>query len=313
MLGRNPVVKVGRLLMETAGSALRAEPPSPTDASPLLCMRAEGKRVPFFCVHALLGSAFHFHALSQLLDPDQPFYALQAPGLDGVEGTVNRIEDFAAFYLRHIREICPAGPYRLGGYSFGGLVAFEIARQLAQAGQEVSHLVIFGTDTPIATSNPKAFQALSFAGAFCRDFHKNMVMPFFSYDRRMGAFDRGPAGRRAERQSPQTGSFLWQDNEEAVAGTNAPLMGLSPAMIRLFGAHCLSAARYNPRPYPGQIFLLETLEQQILNPLDAARGWDRLAAGGVKTAVVSGNHLSMLDEPHIRNLAQTLDRILAEP
>ncbi|WP_413207458.1 alpha/beta fold hydrolase [Rhodospirillum sp. A1_3_36] len=279
----NPITDMARLLVTLLGDALRVQGEVEEGReSPLVGMRTQGTRSPFFCIHALLGSTFHYFALANLLSEDQPFYALQAPGLEGGAG-LKRIEDFAAFYLPFIREVQPRGPYRIGGYSFGGLVAYEIARQLSAQGEEVSHLVIFGTDVPVSQSLPKLFTAVEFASRFGEDALKNLVMPFFSYDKRI----------------------------EVEQGAGASTY--SPALVRVVTAHCLAAARYSPKPYPGSLTLLETLEQQILNPLDAARGWDRLAVGGVETLTVTGNHLSMLDEPHIQDLARKLDMILAGP
>ena len=271
-------------LLEKAAQAQRhQQDPAPDHPSPLICMRAEGGRTPFFCVHALLGSTFHYFALANLLDEDQPFYALQAPGLDGAQAALTRIGDFASCYIELIRQVQPKGPYKIGGYSFGGLVAFEIAQQLARAGEEVSRLIIFGTDVPIAVSNPKLFKVLEFFGRYAADFEQNLVMPFFSYEKRVNGAD-------GSRKLP-----------------------FSPVLARVAVAHCLAAIRYNPRPFSGRITLLETLEQQVLNPLDPSRGWDRLTAMDVQTMVVSGNHLSMLDEPHVRDLAKKLNWCLGQP
>ncbi len=250
--------------------------------SPLVCMRAEGNRTPFFCVHALLGSTFHYFALANLLDADQPFYALQAPGLDGVQPPLNQIGAFAACYIKHIRQVQPKGPYKIGGYSFGGLVAFEIARQLTKAGEEVSRLIIFGTDVPISVSNHKLFKVLEFFGQYSADFHKNIVMPFFS------------------------------TSERIKRGAGQSKLPISPVLVRVVVAHWVAALRYNPRPFCGNITLLETLEQQLLNPFDPSRGWNRLAAGTVQTLLVSGTHLGMLDEPHVRDLAEKLNWCLGD-
>lgn len=277
------LLKAARSFLDAATAVENRSPQPGTSPSPLICMRGAGSRTPFFCVHALLGSAFHYFALANLLDDEQPFYALQAPGLDGGEEPLSRIEDFASCYIRCIREVQPTGPYKVGGYSFGGLVAFEIARQLVRAGETVSHLVIFGTDVPLSVSNPAVFNLLDFFGKYARDFHRNLVMPFFSYEKRIG------------------GSGV------------APRLPIPPVLVKVAAAHCLAAASYIPRPYSGRITLLETVEQQLLAPLSLSRGWERLTAQEVETLVVSGNHLSMLDGPHLHDLAAKLDHCLSSP
>jgi thioesterase domain-containing protein len=283
----NPLLRKARELLERAS----AEQEMPTDEgqiheSPLICMRAEGDKTPFFCVHALLGSTFHYFALANLLDKDQPFYALQAPGLDGVQQPLKRISEFASYYIEYIREVQPKGPYKIGGYSFGGLVAFEIARQLTLSGEAVSRLIIFGTDVPISISNPKMFKTLEFFSQYYADFYKNMVKPFFSYEKRVNWNDG------------------WNDG--------AKKLPFSPVLVRIALAHCQAAFRYHPSPFPGKITLFETLEQQVMSPTDPSRGWDQLASVGVETQMISGNHLSMLDEPHIYDLAEKLNWCLRQ-
>ncbi len=274
----SPLLQRARALLEAASDPQQAPSnASQIQESPLICMQAEGNKIPFFCVHALLGSTFHYFALANLLDQDQPFYALQAPGLDGVQPPLNRISEFAACYIHYIREVQPKGPYKIGGYSFGGLVAFEIARQLTLAGETVSHLIIFGTDVPIAVSNPKLFKCFEFFSQYYADFYNNLVKPFFSYEKRLNLSE------------------------------SAKKLPFSPVLVKVAVAHCLAAFRYNPSPFSGRITLFETLEQQMMNPADPSRGWDRLACAGVETQLVSGNHLSMLDKPHIDDLAEKLN------
>lgn len=277
------LLSAARSFLEAATAAERRAAPPGASPSPLICMRAAGSRTPFFCVHALLGSTFHYFALANLLDDEQPFYALQAPGLDGSEEPLSRIEDFAAHYIRFIRTVQPTGPYKVGGYSFGGLVAFEIAQQLVRAGESVSRLIIFGTDVPISVSNPQIFNILDFFGKYAKDFHKNLVRPFFSYEKRIGA------------------------------SAEATRLPISPTLVKVAAAHGIAAASYIPRPYSGPITLLETVEQQLVTPFSLSRGWERLTSDAVETVVVSGNHLSMLDEPHVRDLAAKLDHFLSQP
>ncbi|MDQ2935944.1 MAG: amino acid adenylation domain-containing protein, partial [Acidobacteriota bacterium] len=110
--------------------------------SSLVLMQNGGNRLPFFCVHAAGGNVLEYHDLSRLLGPDQPFYGLQAQGLDGSQPPHTTIEDMASHYIDEMREVQPAGPYLLGGRSSGGTVAFEMACQLAEQGEEVALLAL---------------------------------------------------------------------------------------------------------------------------------------------------------------------------
>jgi amino acid adenylation domain-containing protein len=113
--------------------------------SALVPLQPGGSRPPFFCVHGAAGQVLCFRALAQGLRPDQPFYGLQAIESEGAPA---RVEDLAGRYITEIRSVQPHGPYCLGGYSFGGVVAFEIARQLQDEGEEVALLALLDAGAP---------------------------------------------------------------------------------------------------------------------------------------------------------------------
>jgi thioesterase domain-containing protein len=83
-----------------------------------------------------------------------------------------------------------------------------------------------------------------------------------------------------------------------------------PPLVRVVIAHNRAALRFEPKPLAAKLVLFETLDQQARTPFDASRGWKRLSTQPVETHLVSGNHLSMLDEPHVRDLAQKLTQCL---
>ncbi|HEY6772256.1 MAG TPA: amino acid adenylation domain-containing protein, partial [Solirubrobacterales bacterium] len=110
--------------------------------APLVPLREEGSRPPFFCVTAGDGNAVGFGALARRLDPEQPFYALQPPGLDGRSRVPARVEEMAERYLREIRRVAPGGPYLLGGRCLGTKVALELAQRLTADGEQVRLLAV---------------------------------------------------------------------------------------------------------------------------------------------------------------------------
>nr|VFJ88108.1 MAG: Thioesterase domain-containing protein [Candidatus Kentron sp. H]VFJ90104.1 MAG: Thioesterase domain-containing protein [Candidatus Kentron sp. H]VFJ96474.1 MAG: Thioesterase domain-containing protein [Candidatus Kentron sp. H] len=101
-----------------------------------------GHKTPLFCVAGILGNVFDFHPLSRCLGPEQPVYGLRALGLDEDSPPYTRMEDMAAHHIEAIRTVQPNGPYAIAGYSFGGKVAFEMARQLVQQGHGISLLAV---------------------------------------------------------------------------------------------------------------------------------------------------------------------------
>ncbi|MCQ4207928.1 amino acid adenylation domain-containing protein [Streptomyces longispororuber] len=108
----------------------------------LLELRGHGSGTPLFCVHPSTGISWSYAGLLHHLDPRTPLYGLQAPSLSGASEPPSTIEELAEDYLRHLRKVQPSGPYRLLGWSFGGLVAHEIAVQLEQEGQQVELLAV---------------------------------------------------------------------------------------------------------------------------------------------------------------------------
>ena len=102
-----------------------------------------GSLPPFFCVHGGAGSTLFLHQLANQLGPAQPFYGIEPEGMDGKPFQRPTVEEMAAHYLGEIRKVQPNGPYYLGGYCFGGLVAFEMARKLDERGEDVALVALF--------------------------------------------------------------------------------------------------------------------------------------------------------------------------
>ena len=113
------------------------------DWSPIVAVQPQGSHPPFFCVHGGFGGILFYGELARCLGTEQPLYGLQAEGLDGRPINHSTIPSMAAYYVRQMRQVQPQGPYFLGGYSFGGVVAFEMAHQLFAVDQEVALLVLF--------------------------------------------------------------------------------------------------------------------------------------------------------------------------
>jgi len=133
------------------------------DWSPIVEIQTQGSRHPFFCVHPAGGNVLRYRHLAQHLGLDQPFYGLEAPGLADDRNHYVLIESLAAYYIEHIKKIQPEGPYFLGGHSFGGFVAFEMAQQLQGQDEAIGLLALIDTPAPSFVSKPIDDAAL-FAG-----------------------------------------------------------------------------------------------------------------------------------------------------
>jgi amino acid adenylation domain-containing protein len=114
----------------------------------LVALQPYGSREPFFCVHAHMGHVLNLRNLSMHLGSEQPFHALQLKGFDMKNQPPTSMSELAQQYLAEIRRVQNKGPYLLGGYCFGGLVAMEIARLLQQVGESVSLVALIDTNCP---------------------------------------------------------------------------------------------------------------------------------------------------------------------
>ena len=128
---------------------LRGEDVSDENRS-LVGIQTQGTQRPLFFVHSIGGGVLYYSDLAKMLGDDQPFYGLQAPGLEDDRTALKTTPELAAVYIEEMRKVQPEGPYLLGGWSYGGVVAFEMAVQLQRQGAEVARL----RDAGLAGSDP---------------------------------------------------------------------------------------------------------------------------------------------------------------
>jgi thioesterase domain-containing protein len=258
----------------------------PAPASPLVALQGRGSQPPLCFVHAAGGSALCYASLAHHLGPDQPVLAFETQ--EGQEGRPAPVEALAGQYLAALRAAQPVGPYVLGGWSMGGLVAFEMGRQLTAQGQEVRLLVLL--DPPSlrrAAAPPRRRRPLLLR--FARQLGVGIspatlaAMP----PRRRLAFVL---------QAARLGGFV-------APGTSA---GEFRVQLRLYQAHTRAASLYTPGPYAGRVILFRAERRK--GPT-AAGGWERVAAD-LQVRVAAGSHHSLLQEPHVRTLARQIQEVL---
>lgn len=252
--------------------------------SPLVTIQigASG-RPPFFCVHGLFGNVLCFTELARWIGEDQPFFALQSQALDETQPPLDRVEALAEHYLSELRKVQTRGPYFLGGYSFGGMVAFEMARQLVAAGELVALLAL------IDASSPDAHRA---------------VVPFYytvyvRSGRRAFALDRLVSDGRLKR-NPNP----WKLRELS-----------DDALLRyrrVEQATTAATRAYRPGPYGGRVDLIRASAQDSRLAYEPHVGWGRCAEGGLRIHDVPGDHVTLLSQPWVMPLAERLRACLDE-
>jgi thioesterase domain-containing protein len=273
--------------------------------SSLVAIQPGGTKPPFFCVHGIGGEIISFAELARQLGPDQPFYGLQVPTRNGVKKPWDRLEDMAAHYLEELRLVQPRGPYRLGGFSFGGLVALEMAQQLLAQGHAVALLAILDKALP----GPGYRSALRAPGPVL-NFLGNVPWWVREDLLRLGMSSLLARTWRKLRALGQRKAALARRGASLPAESELEgvfdLQRLPRDFREVLEAHWRAMRAYEPKVYPGRITLLRARAQPLfrLQPYDL--GWGALAGGGLEVIVVPGNHESILKWPLVQALAERL-------
>ncbi|HLL48497.1 MAG TPA: alpha/beta fold hydrolase, partial [Longimicrobiaceae bacterium] len=262
------------------------------ERSPLVPIRREGSRTPLFLVHPVGGDVLAYAALARHLDPDQPVYGLRSRGLADGEEPAATVEEMAADYLRAVREVQPAGPYRIGGWSMGGVVAFEMARQLEAAGEPVGTLALIDSYLPALHGRAAPLEERVRVNTFAAD----LGLPPEALE--LPAEEGGGSYLHRVLQSAHAAGLLPADVDA----------GRLEQAYAVFGANLAALHAYPAKPYGGAVLLLRAAEH---DPADTeSAGWERLARGGVELHAVPGNHFTLVREPHAAALAGLLGRCL---
>jgi thioesterase domain-containing protein len=259
--------------------------------SPLVEFRGGGDRRPFFCVHPVGGTVLAYTELASLLGPEQPFHALQSRGLEGEQEPCDTIEAMASLYIEAVRTVQPRGPYLLGGWSMGGSIAYEMARQLQGQGERVELLALIDSHASLFAGGeppPEENEATRLAALFFKDM--------------LRAAGQEPAlsDEALARMEPE--EVLGALEESARAAADVLGMGLQPlqALRRVFESNLRAAWRYVPPHYSGSLVSFEASE----SPRE--HGWERVVSGEVETHRLEGDHYSILRRPRVEELAARL-------
>ncbi|MEZ4593251.1 MAG: SDR family NAD(P)-dependent oxidoreductase [Chloroflexota bacterium] len=276
--------------------------------TPLVAIQPKGHKIPFFCVHGGYGNVLNLYDLTRYLGKDQPFYGLQARGVDGKQRPFTSMEEMAAQYVKQIQTVQPEGPYLLGGFSMGGEVAYEMAQQLHAQGQQVGLLALLDTYNPEFARRRK--NLLRMAASEEADFlqaNKEQEETANSLVSRLRTLKRWARLRlQFLRTDWQKYRLYAQVKRQLRAGETLPQSLISPF---LWQAHIDLLNQYRPKPYPGRVTLFRSSETEQFNPSNQGAGWARYAAGGLEVKIIHGTH-NLVKEPYVGELAQLLQASL---
>ena len=262
--------------------------------SPLVAIQPNGSRPPLFCIHGADGNVLIYRNLSRCLGSDQPFYGLQAQGLDGSCPPLTRIQDMAALYTKEIRKAQPHGPYFLSGYCMGGTIAFEVAQQLQADEEQIALLALFDT------TNWSKIPAPSFWGKTYRAterlaFH---AANFFRLDSRDKAKFFSEKARVLRNRIPVwRGMFFTRFDKNSRAK--------SRISAQIWRANDLACVNYVPESYSGALTDFRPVRQYRMYDRPDAK-WDLLAQAGHDVIVLPVYPAGMLLNPFVEHLAVAL-------
>lgn len=268
---------------------------SPHRRSPLVPIHPSGTGPALFLVHPVGGNVLCYAELSRRLGADQPVYALQAPGVDGDGEPYTDLTEMAAFYRDAIRTVQPAGPYLIGGWSMGGTVALEMARQLRDEGEGVPLVALLDSDVPSSVEGAPPLDDADHLAWFAQDLGGSAGQRLLI---------SGDDLRRLEPDA-RLSYVLAQARAVHVLPPDAALPHLR-RLARVFTAHTHALSNYTPRPYTGRSVLFPADETRADHAGDQTLGWGTLLGATLEVYPVSGNHYTMLAHPHVRQLAERL-------
>ncbi|MHC1763528.1 MAG: amino acid adenylation domain-containing protein [Verrucomicrobiia bacterium] len=274
----------------------------------MVALQPEGSTPPFFWVHSLGGDGggafFYYRKLAGLLGADQPSYGIRSP-----QEPFTDLNEMAGHYVDQLLRFQPQGPYFLGGFCFGGIVAYEMAVQLRRRGCEVGLLALLESAPPTRNRGRPRLNLQS-AMALARNV-RAWIQEAVHQD---SAQFRSRLQRKAKALRQRMTRWLSRADQSPPSTSLKDLINVETYpkdYVRYAEAHWKALLSYKPVRYPGSIVLFRARKQALLC-VDPTLGWGDLAEKGVAVNVIPGTHEQMLEEPNVHILAAELKRRLIE-
>lgn len=262
----------------------------------LVPFRVEGEEPPLFFLHGVTGTT-EFAPLYPYLPQRYPLYGVQAQALDPGGRILTSLEDLAAYYLAEIRAVQPHGPYFFIGFSFGGMLAFEMAQQLVAQGEGLPFLgMIDSTEMTYLRRTSNASSPDKRASDFYQRVRRRLTE----------AIERADTiAYLQEKIYSRSLRFLYR----VASKLRVPLPS---SLHKPFHVNWFAAVNYHPRPYPGKVILFKATEHFWEPGMPGDLGWGPLAGLGVEIHSIAGSHTNIFTEPSVCNLASNMTNALRE-
>jgi thioesterase domain-containing protein/acyl carrier protein len=271
-------------------AALLVQPDQP-NRTPLVSIQTQGDKPPLFCVHGAGGQVLCYRELAQALGGQQPCYGLTACDEANPDTPVS-IGTMATCYIRALQSHQAQGPYYFAGWSLGGVIAYEMARQLSASGETVALLALLDSYTPSQAKQLE--QAYAIAHRLERD--EDVLLAAFAKDLGVSALPPLSGNNLDERLAQLAGQF---------SGTGMLSVAKIGQLFTRFKASVQAMDRYVPPAYAGPVTLFCTGENG-----DQQRGWSEVAAD-IESVHIAGDHYTLLQGENALALAAQLKKYLA--
>ena len=256
---------------------------------------------PLILVHPAGGDVYFYKGLADTLGKQQPVYGFRAPGLEEGETPLTSVDAMATCYLESLLAFQPEGPYWLGGASYGGMVAYEMAQRLQSMGKTVA--VVIMIDTPDGQSMPNNMgDSDDILMYFAESMFK--VVPFTKAELAVMESEE-KLGFMAQK----LGELIAESGfEQASASMNAAQLS---RVMAVFKHNVTAMAAYAPHAYTGKLVFFKARERrQKYDPLNPELSWISVASSGLEVHEVPGNHISMNQPPFVSTMGSKLKNIL---
>ncbi len=285
--------------IESLAHFLRADKPS-TAMNSLVPIKPQGTKMPIYIVHGGGLNLLTFRGLIDYMDAEQPIFGFQARGLDGSEEPLDNMDAIAADYIEELLEHNPDGPYALAGYSFGGYIALEMARQLLAQGKTVKMLGMFDTNAEESAEGRPFLDRL--AWRIGRQVPKmiwigqsliKQPMPTLRYQ-----------GEYVERQVKNVLKAVGLAEEQTYSEIQ------DENLLRIIEKHETAFQNYRMKPYNGIIDVFKAQKRLYFVEDREFLGWKKYAREGVRVHNIPGDHKEMLLPPNDKEFARILQQAL---
>jgi amino acid adenylation domain-containing protein len=266
----------------------------------LVPIKPQGTKMPLYMVHGAGLNVLLFNTLASCLSPDQPAYGLQAKGLDGIEEPLSSIEEIAAHYIAAIQTQNPDGPYALAGYSFGGIIAFEMAKQLEAAGKEVKMLAMFDTYAYRSTYYDPLIPKIYKKGRF----YINRIWHTFTFSNGF----KNTIDYKTKSVKRILTRYYWK----LKYGKNQNQVGFFGYSNKIDEMNIYAEKRYQLKPYNIKVDLFRALNKTFYLDDGEYLGWKPYALKGISIHDIPGEHNTIFKAPNDKIFAGVLQKCLDE-